>query len=102
MAPSRLRGDRSFGVLDGDSDGFGNPDISVQSCEAPDRTTPTAGDCDDSNAEVSPKVPNGGKRAAKEQLCGIRRRVPGPSFLSAGVVRQPLWLGKGRPLFKTF
>jgi hypothetical protein len=52
-------GDIDEGVLltfytDTDTDGFGNPALSVQACTAPSGTADNEGDCDDTNPAVSP------------------------------------------------
>ncbi len=39
---------------DDDADGFGDPDDTVERCEAPESTVGNDEDCDDSDAEVSP------------------------------------------------
>ena len=42
---------------DYDGDGFGNDSVSIQSCTVPTGYTETAGDCDDTNAQVFPSAP---------------------------------------------
>ena len=39
---------------DGDGDGWGDEDVTVLACEAPEGTVAEAGDCDDAEAEVHP------------------------------------------------
>ena len=43
--------------LDADNDGFGDPEVSEESCEARDRFVANGNDCDDTNAERYPGVP---------------------------------------------
>lgn len=40
--------------VDGDGDGFGDPDLQVSACEAPPGTVLQAGDCDDGSPAVNP------------------------------------------------
>ena len=54
------------------------------------------------STKVSQKEPTGRPKGIKEGFRGIRWRVPGPKFLCAGVVLEPLWVGKGRPLSRFF
>ena len=42
--------------LDGDQDGFGNPDITLEACEIPDDFVNTGTDCNDSDASVYPSA----------------------------------------------
>ena len=52
-------GETDEGVLqtfytDADGDGFGNPDLSLQDCTAPEGTVEAATDCDDTDPTISP------------------------------------------------
>jgi len=40
--------------IDGDGDGFGNPQLQVQACSAPPETATVPGDCNDGVAEINP------------------------------------------------
>jgi len=40
---------------DADADGYGDPDSSVEACEAPEGTVANAEDCDDADADASPE-----------------------------------------------
>ena len=42
---------------DADADGFGDPSVMVEACEAPEGTVPGATDCDDTDAAVYPDAP---------------------------------------------
>ncbi len=48
--------DESEFFVDADGDGFGQPDVSVWACIAPERMVPNALDCDDWNPLVSPSA----------------------------------------------
>jgi len=45
---------RTNWYTDADSDGYGDPDDSTTTCEAPSGTVANAGDCDDTTSEVNP------------------------------------------------
>ncbi len=47
-------GDLLVFYADLDEDGYGDPDNSLDACAAPDDYIETAGDCDDTNADISP------------------------------------------------
>ncbi|MEY3213895.1 MAG: hypothetical protein RIT28_4376 [Pseudomonadota bacterium] len=49
-----LTADAETFYADGDGDGFGDPNVSVQACAAPSGYLTDAGDCDDTKAEVNP------------------------------------------------
>jgi MYXO-CTERM domain-containing protein len=46
--------DESIGYYDGDGDGYGDPDISQESCNLPGMYVEIAGDCDDTDASIHP------------------------------------------------
>jgi len=49
--------DATTWYTDGDGDGYGDPDLAQEACEAPEGTVEVGGDCDDGDPEVYPGAP---------------------------------------------